>query len=1117
MFDLNNNCLLIATIIIYIIFFISIIIIINEIINITIFCYKYTYLYNYGNLNEKTCLNDETTSILEYEKSRFRIYNIIDDYKLKNDLFNKNWINYISYLAISLLTIIICIGFGIVFKYYFIENNDDCIKIPSNKDASFLRQLMLCFFNDYARYIPNCTINYCMLFIIIVVYPLIYLFKVFFKIDFTPSGGYWTKINHIIFFILLLYYAIVLFRITKDDKTVKLAIYLSYVVIFYIAYFVFDYTFNDYNKPDKVSNIYDNKNDKMFFDIYNQTAPLKPTMPQILQEPLLDREGNNLLTSFKYLTAKDFNYIETIIGVISAGFNIINSTPLKSQGTIDIYCKEIGNMLASGGDNIDAIMAKYFIDRSGQYETKSENVHYYVYLAHLKLTKPDITADQLKEAMAKANQLANYIPSSTSSSSQISITPISTEKKDALLKTFKTVFRYATNAHTLTDISEHAARSAAMIEDVKRQKETFRKSYNDKLKKINDYYKAKKDYDEELNNYNRKYNVFKNTNVEFPKLIFILYDICPKLFGLDKKIVIMIIVAIICYIIVYFGLTNYYNDNDNSNYLYNTILIYLIGIISIFIISNSVLTYNTYFNKYLIYEPTVQYKYDLNNLNTIFNISLEDNITVKQNKVSFYEKITNTKSSLNITGSTELKPISEYIDDIKANEDSKQAAIVTAIITSQGTTLGGSTSTIVADTVTPAYPPGVSSYVSSTVLYKTDTIDNNVVITILRRAIFSVLYSASIDLSLSDRTASGLYLIYNPATTDAKKYTPLYVAYTNLYNTNLNKFYTKTHTIIKSADIAGLTSATTKTDATSGVAEIPARTHITSIVKTFFLMIKKIFLGDVSKIDDKINTIKRNLQYIIYKDEEIDNIIKTINGEEIFYKDFLFRGDISQSKLDEIVFADYKDHKIVKQYKFNMSAIEEILKIYEEYILEFRKIIVNLFNSVGYCNSASVINIDQQLNDYYKKVFKKNDKPTDDTYLIYTFKLSTEEPFIEIYKKKLLEAINEVNTLFIKYFNIMKFLTLYTIKPANAPTAFQSNIISEIINNYNVFNKDNNKYTETELLNEPFKVQCNYMNKFSNFSLKDKTEQEINMNNVSWSFIILVIIFAIILLEPTII
>jgi hypothetical protein len=282
-------------------------------------------------------------------------------------------------------------------------------------------------------------------------------------------------------------------------------------------------------------------------------------------------------------------------------------------------------------------------------------------------------------------------------------------------------------------------------------------------------------------------------------------------------------------------------------------------------------------------------------------------------------------------------------------------------------------------------------------------------------------------------------------------------------------------------------------------------------------MIKKIFLGDVSKIDDKINTIKRNLQYIIYKDAEIDNIIKTINSEDIFYKDFLFSEDISQSRLDEIVFANYETHKIVKQYKFNMSAIEEILKIYEEYILEFRKIIVDLFNSVGYCNSASVINIDQQLNDYYKKVFIKNTTTLDDTYLIYNFKTTTDEPFIEIYKKKLLDAINNANTLFIKYFNIMKFLTLYTIKPATTPTPFQNNIISEIINNYNVFNKDNNKYTDNNLLQEPFKVQCNYMNKFSNFSLKDKTEQEINMNNVSWSFIILVIIFAIILLEPTII
>ena len=43
------------------------------------------------------------------------------------------------------------------------------------------------------------------------------------------------------------------------------------------------------------------------------------------------------------------------------------------------------------------------------------------------------------------------------------------------------------------------------------------------------------------------------------------------------------------------------------------------------------------------------------------------------------------------------------------------------------------------------------------------------------------------------------------------------------------------------------------------------------------------------------------------------------------------------------------------------------------------------------------------------------------------------------------------------------------------------------------------------------------INKFNKFTNKEKKELNINTNNISWSFIILVIIFAIILIEPTII
>ena len=68
--DLNSDGKTIGTIIITIIFLVGLIIIIDEIYNLTKFAYRYTYLYNYGNMNEKVCNKNK----LEYETARYRIY-----------------------------------------------------------------------------------------------------------------------------------------------------------------------------------------------------------------------------------------------------------------------------------------------------------------------------------------------------------------------------------------------------------------------------------------------------------------------------------------------------------------------------------------------------------------------------------------------------------------------------------------------------------------------------------------------------------------------------------------------------------------------------------------------------------------------------------------------------------------------------------------------------------------------------------------------------------------------------------------------------------------------------------------------------------------------------------
>jgi hypothetical protein len=278
-------------------------------------------------------------------------------------------------------------------------------------------------------------------------------------------------------------------------------------------------------------------------------------------------------------------------------------------------------------------------------------------------------------------------------------------------------------------------------------------------------------------------------------------------------------------------------------------------------------------------------------------------------------------------------------------------------------------------------------------------------------------------------------------------------------------------------------------------------------------MIRKTFINDVSKINDRIKTIKNNLKYSLYNNDEITKISTAFSSNSNYYETFLIK-DFTEEQLTK---QDYTiNNDITKQYKNSLVAIDDIFNIYAKYVLEFRKIVISLLNSIGYCEDSPSININQKMKEYYRKVFKKTDKQSDEEYLAFVFKSSTEEPLIDVYKTVLGNKMKEANDLFVRYFNIIKFLTIYTIT-GTSEDINQKNIIAEIINNYNVFNKDNKKYTSNELLYKQFKLQCNYSNKYNKFLLKDKTEQEMNMNNVSWSFVILIIIFAVILIEPTLI
>ena len=508
--NLNSYGKSIASIIVLITFLIGIIIILDEFINISIFCYRYTYLYNYGNLNTNICKNDA----IEYESARYKIYTEINKYKLVKDLFNKNWINFGVYIIIFLLTVLVSIAFGCLFYYLFIKYNDTCNTIDED-DFSLLKLMMKCFCGSCADLIPNCTVNYIMMFIFLVIYPLIYIFKFFFNFDMSINSTFVIKFFHIGFFIMLLYYLLVLFTLEEiplqknenfiSQKYQNMLIYLCFIITFIASNYIFDDYSNKQNDVSKISNLYnpDDKNDTNFFDIYKQEEPNKPIEPA---KPTANNGVDDLLTSFK-------------------------------------YCKN----------------------------------------------------------------------------------------------------------------------------DDKDIEKCYTKQYKDDLNKINEYYRKRKIYDNEIKVYNYKYNIIKSNKIDIPEKITVLYNMTPTLLGFDNTNIFYLYILAIVIFVCYLLLKMY--QSENANYLYNTLFIYSFSILLILVLSNAILTYNTYLNKFLIYEPITNYKNDINNANNMFNIILnQKQIDSANSLITFYNNTTDRNLNLigngTINNSVKPKSIDENINDI---------------------------------------------------------------------------------------------------------------------------------------------------------------------------------------------------------------------------------------------------------------------------------------------------------------------------------------------------------------------------------------------------------------------------------------------------------------------
>lgn len=290
--DLKNYTTIITNLSIAITFIYCIILIIDELYNIGLFSFKYTYLYNYGSFISE--FNNIQT--IECETNRFNLYS--NDIFLYKDIFSKSYFNYLIIIAITFITILFVLAYGINFYFTFIINQPEVCSFY--KSTSFIKIIMKCLCDTCHEFIPDCTGNYFISFIIIIIIPLTYFLKSFLNIDITPnSTSVLFSFGYIILFIILLFtYSFILFNINKTDNNTNerlrdVGVYIFFTIIFITSGYIYKYIYNKYT--DLTLN--KTRNPETFYDIYKQAPPIKP---RPIQEPTY--KGKNLLNNsdFKY-------------------------------------------------------------------------------------------------------------------------------------------------------------------------------------------------------------------------------------------------------------------------------------------------------------------------------------------------------------------------------------------------------------------------------------------------------------------------------------------------------------------------------------------------------------------------------------------------------------------------------------------------------------------------------------------------------------------------------------------------------------------------------------------------------------------------------------------------
>jgi hypothetical protein len=284
---MEQNYNVITNLFIGITYLFSIILIIDELYNIGFFSFNYTYQFNYGSFTSK--FNNFQT--IECETSRFNVYNNINF--LYKDIFNKSYFNYLLLIVATLITILCSIAYAAYFYFKFIIEQPLECSFTNETDLSFIKQILKCLCDECHKLIPNCTSNYFVVFVLLIIIPLSYIFKTLFNINFTPNSnnGLFQFIYICIFILLIFYYSFNLFNRKTEDKYKDLIVHSLFTIIFISSGYIYKYIYSKYNNI----NLNTSNDNTTIYDIYKQTPPIKP---KPIQKPLY--KGSDLISSFKY-------------------------------------------------------------------------------------------------------------------------------------------------------------------------------------------------------------------------------------------------------------------------------------------------------------------------------------------------------------------------------------------------------------------------------------------------------------------------------------------------------------------------------------------------------------------------------------------------------------------------------------------------------------------------------------------------------------------------------------------------------------------------------------------------------------------------------------------------